>query len=152
VSILIYWKYDNYISDNVDGFGYAFNSNQSRLHSATEIGDDVFVVGGIKKKSGLEIYLLAHMILEEKAFNPPDHVYGRYRIEADHKKSKYFSLDAEPITPYLSELTSINHFADDQTHKYAQAFQTIRVLNEADTLRLKEIAEKLPLNVKMRKV
>ena len=151
MSILIYWKYDNYIGDTAVDLGFAFNSNQSRLHSTTETGDDVFVVSGIKKESGLEIYLLAHLIVKEKAFNPPDYVYGRYRIEADRKKSKYFSLDAEPITPYLSELTSIKHFDDDQTHKYAQAFQTIRVLNEADSQRLKEIAEKLPLNAKMQK-
>ena len=144
MSILIYWKYDNYIRDNAEGFGYNFNSNQSRLHSTTEIGDDVFVVGGINKRSGLEIYLLAHFIIKEKAFNPSGFKYGRYRIEADSKKSKYFSLDAEPITPYLSKLTSIKHFDDDQTHKYAQAFQTIRVLNEVDTQILKEMAEKLP--------
>ncbi|HEX8737289.1 MAG TPA: hypothetical protein VF721_18290 [Pyrinomonadaceae bacterium] len=148
MSILIYWKYDNYIRDNAHGFGYNFNSNQSRLHTTTQIGDDVFVVGGIKRQSGLEIYLLAHLIIKEKIFNPPNYIYGRYRIEAEQKKSRYFSLNAEPITPYLSELTSIKHFDENQTHKYAQAFQTIRVLNEADTQRLKEIAKNLPLNAK----
>jgi hypothetical protein len=144
MAILIYWKYDNYVQDNVNGFGYAFNSNQSRLHSVTDIGEDVFVVSGIRKESGLEIYLMAHLIIKEKAYNPPDHKYGRYRIVADEDKSKYFSLDAEPITPLLPELTSINHFGEEHIDKYAQSFQTLRKLNGHDAQILKRFADSLP--------
>ncbi|MBS1794108.1 MAG: hypothetical protein JSS81_09655 [Acidobacteria bacterium] len=142
MSILIYWKYENFVKDTAEGVSYNFNSRQSRLHSATEIGEDVFVLGGMKKQSGFEIYLLAHLIIKEKLHNPPGFIYGNYRIEADSAKSKYFSFDEEPITPYLSKLDSITHF-DDEPYKYAQAFQTIRKLSKGDTQFLRTIAKNL---------
>lgn len=145
MSILIYWKYDNYLKDIAEGVNYNFNSNQSRLHTASEIGGDIFAVTGIKRKLGLEIYLAAHLIVKDKVYNPPDFIYGKYRIEADEEKSRYFSINGEPITPYLSELESIKHYDNDQSYKYAQSFQTLRKLSESDAETLKKIADKLPL-------
>lgn len=143
MSILIYWKYDNYVKDIAGGVSYNFNSNQSRLHSVTEIGDDIFAVTGIKRNSGLEIYLTAHLIVKDKVYNLPEFVYGKYRIEADEEKSRYFSLETEPITPRLSELDSINHYDTEHSYKYAQSFQTLRKLSESDTHKLRKIAGKL---------
>ena len=38
------WNYSNYSKDLDEGAGYHFNSNQSRLHSALNIGDSIWLV------------------------------------------------------------------------------------------------------------
>jgi hypothetical protein len=146
MAILIYWKYENYVGDTARGFPYAFNSKQSRLHEATEIGEDVFVVSGIRRESGLEIYLVGYLIISDKKLNPPDCKYGRFRIVADQSKSRYFSIDDEALTPVLFRLTSIRQFDDDKIDKYAQSLQTLRKLNDQDSDVLKEFAKSLPLH------
>ena len=144
MAILIYWKYEHYVEGIAKGFPHAFNSKQSRLHTATKIGDDVFVVSGVRKESGLEIYLVAHLIISDKMLSP-NHKYGRYRIVADQSKSKYFTIDKEALTPLLFMLTSIKQFGEHRIDKYAQSFQTLRKLNGHDTYILKRFAKSLSL-------
>jgi hypothetical protein len=148
MAILIYWKYENYIGDTARGLPYAFNSKQPRLHEATAMGEDVFVVSGVKRESGLEIYLVGHLIISAKKLNSPIYKYGRFRVVADQSKSRYFSIDDEALTPVLFRLTSIKQFGDDNIHKYAQSFQTLRTLNEHDSDVLKKFAKSLPLHPK----
>jgi len=97
MSTLIYWKYDNYRSDVSRGLRFNFNSRQNRLHTKTEIGEDVFVVSGIRRESGLEIYLVAHLVISGKSLNLGNNKYGRYRILADRTRSRYFSIDGEAL-------------------------------------------------------
>lgn len=144
MAILIYWKYENYVEDIAEGFPYVFNSKQPRLHEATDIGEDVFVVSGVRRESGLEIYLVAHLIISNKTLNSPNYKYGRFRVVADQSESQYFSLDAEALTPVLFRLTSIKHFGDDNIAKYAQSFQTLRKLNDNDLIILQDFATSLP--------
>src|SRR5215212_2890767 len=136
MSILIYWKHENYTLDIATGLRFNFNSKQNRLHTKTEIGEDVFVVSGIKRESGLEIYLVAHLVIGGKSLNSSHNKYGEYRILADRKRSRYFSIEGEALTPMLSSLTSIRHFGD-RIDRYAQAFQTLRKLNDHDSDLLK---------------
>ena len=142
MAILIYWKHENYRSDIVTGLRFNFNSKQNRLHTKTEIGEDVFVVSGIRRESGFEIYLVAHLVISGKSLNSNNNKYGRYRISADRRRSRYFSLEGEALTPMLSSLTSIRHF-DDRIARYAQAFQTLRKLNDHDSELLKSFANSL---------
>jgi hypothetical protein len=146
MAILIYWKYENYADDTAQGFPYAFNSKQSRLHTATELGEDVFVVSGVRRESGLEIYLVGHLIISGKTHNPSEYKYGRYGVIADEASSRYFSIDHEALTPVLLRLTSIRQFGEDYIDKYAQSFQTLRKLNEHDLDTLKKFANSLPLH------
>jgi hypothetical protein len=139
MAILIYWKHKNYRSDIATGLRFNFNSKQKRLHTKTEIGEDVFVVSGIRRESGLEIYLVAHLVISDKSLNSGNNKYGKYRILADRKRSRYFSIEGEALTPMLSNLTSIRHFGD-RTDRYAQAFQTLRKLNNHDSELLKAFA------------
>jgi len=141
---LIYWKYENYVEDTAEGFPYAFNSKQPRLHEAAEIGEDVFVVSGVRRESGLEVYLVAHLIISGKTHNSPHYKYGTYRVVADEAKSRYFSIEHEALTPVLFRLTSIKQFGDDHIDKYAQSFQTLRKLNDHDLQILKKFARSLP--------
>jgi hypothetical protein len=143
MSTLIYWKYENYRADVSRGVRFNFNSKQSRLHTATEIGEDVFVVSGVRRESGLEIYLTAHLIISGKSLNPDKNKYGKYRIVADQRRSRFFSLEGEAMTPILSILTSIRHFGD-RIDRYAQSFQTLRKLNDYDSEILKSFANSLP--------
>jgi len=143
MAILIYWKYEKYVNSIEKGFPCAFNSKQARLHTATEIGEDIFVVSGVRKESGLEIYLVAHLIICDKTLSP-NHKYGSYRILADQAKSKYFTIDKE--APVLFMLTSIKQFDEHHIGKYAQSFQTLRKLNGHDTYILKRFAKSLSLH------
>lgn len=142
MSTLIYWKYDNYRSDVSRGLRFNFNSKQNRLHTKTEIGEDVFVVSGIRRESGLEIYLVAHLVISGKSLNSGNNKYGKYRILADRKRSRYFSIEGEALTPMLSSLTSIRHFGD-RIDRYAQAFQALRKLDDHDSDLLKSFANTL---------
>jgi hypothetical protein len=144
MAILIYWKHENYVNDIAGGLPYAFSSKQRRLHSATEIGEDAFVVSGVRRESGLEIYLLAHLIISSKSHNSSANKYGRYRIVADQRRSKYFSIEDEALTPILPRLTSIRGFGN-RIDRYAQGFQTLRKLNDHDSDILKAFARTLPL-------
>jgi hypothetical protein len=52
---LMIWKYSNYLNDIDAGAGFHFNSNQSRLHTALNIGDSLWlvtrvVVGGVNQE------------------------------------------------------------------------------------------------------
>ena len=152
MGILIYWKYKNYAEDIAQELPYAFTSKQPRLHKTTKIGDDVFVVSGVKRESGFEMYLVAHLVISRKTHNPPDHKYGRYRVVADKKRSRYFSIDYEALTPVLIKLTSIKQFGERQIDKYAQSFQTLRKINDHDLHLLKEFANSLPLHPRMARV
>jgi len=140
MAILIYWKHENYRSDIASGLRFNFNSKQNRLHTKTEIGEDVFVVSGIRRDSGLEIYLVAHLVISGKSLNSGNNKYGKYKILADRKRSKYFSIEGEALTPMLSNLTSIRHFGD-RIDRYAQAFQTLRKLNNHDSELIKAFAD-----------
>jgi len=142
MAILIYWKYENYRSDIANGLRFSFNSKQSRLHTKTEIGEDVFVVSGVRRESGLEIYLVAHLVISGKSLNSGNNKYGKYRILANQKRSRYFSIEGEALTPMLSNLTSIRHFGD-HIDRYAQSFQTLRKLNDRDSELLKSLANSL---------
>jgi hypothetical protein len=144
MAILIYWKHENYKADIARGLPYAFNSKQVRLHSAKEIGEDAFIVSGVRRESGLEIYLVAHLIISEKLNNSAHNKYGRYRIIADTTKSRYFSIEGEALTPILARLTSIRHFGE-HIDRYAQSFQTLRKLNDTDSNILKMFGRSLPL-------
>lgn len=151
MTILAYWKYSNYVQDNANGFGFVFNSSQCRLRNLTGVGDDVFLVTGIRPRSDFELYLAGHLIVSRNEINRPEdpyYRYGEYRIEADRQRSRYFSLDGvRPMTPVLAELTSIRHHPSATA--YSKSFQTIRKLNEEDTQRLREYAESLPLHPSM---
>lgn len=146
MSILVYWKYENYIADT-DGatrFSFSYNSNQSRLHEITEIGEDLFAVTGVKTESGFEYFLIAHLIISDKYFNPADFKYGEYGVGAYSMRAKYFPAGGKPINSLLATLDATGHLPASEPHKYAQALQTIRKLNEHDASSLKEFSNKLP--------
>jgi len=147
MSITVYWKYDNYKADTQDSFTFHFNSNQIRLHSATEIGDDVFAISGFQTESGFELFLLAHLIIKAKTFNPPEYKYGKYRVWADENLSKYFQVST-PLIPLLNKFESIKQFEEAERSKYAQAFQTIRELSVHDVNLLKAFSNSLPVHSK----
>ena len=106
VGITVYWKHSNYKADTQQGFTFHFNSNQKRLHDQTDIGEDAFAISGFQTESGFELFLLAHLIIKAKTFNSPNFKYGKYRIWADEKLSKYFQI-TKPLSPLFKKFDSI---------------------------------------------
>ena len=147
MAITVYWKYSNYKSDTQRGFTFHFNSNQKRLHDKAEIGEDVFAISGFQTDSGFELFLLAQLVIKAKTFNRPEFKYGKYRIWADDKVSKYFQI-TKALSPLLYNFESIKKFDENEKNKYAQAFQTIRKLSDHDTQLLKSFAQTLPIHPK----
>ena len=144
--IIIYWKHSTYVENTSHGLAYHFSSNQKRLHSCTSIGDDVFIVSVVRDGNNADVYLLAHLVVDAQEVNPPDSEYGSYKIYGNTSKSRYFSLEAQPLTPVLSKMNSIKPLPEHEKHKYAQAFQTIREISHADVHLLKAFADTLPLH------
>ncbi len=147
MGIIVYWKYNNYVSDTKNGFTFNFNSNQTRLHNIVEIGEDAFAISGIQTNSGFELFLLAQLVVKAKTYNQKNYKYGKYRIWADEKLSKYYKV-SKPLTQLLTKFDSIKQFNEDEKFKYAQAFQTIRKLSDHDTHLLKSFAQSLPVHSK----
>ena len=146
MATLIYWKYSNYTAGFGSGFSYSFNSRQERLHSATEIGEDLFMI--TFNPEDREVHLLGHLVIKRKMLNPPDYKYGCYRVEGDRDRSTYFDPEAQPLTPLLNEMSGIK--SCDEASKYGQAFQTMRKLNDHDASLIEAFARNLPLHPRSR--
>src|SRR4051794_36027812 len=46
--LLAYWRWDNYVRDLDEGAGFNFNSKQSRLHTAIEPGETLWLFTCLK--------------------------------------------------------------------------------------------------------
>ena len=71
MAAIAYWKFNNYAKDTQDGFIFHFNSNQYRLHSCLDIGDDLFLVSGIPGEDKLGVHLLAQIVVKAKSHALP---------------------------------------------------------------------------------
>src|SRR5215468_9556430 len=104
MDLMAYWRWDNYVQDLDEGAGFHFNSNQSRLHSAVEIGERLWLVGGRREQGGMRYVLVACLVIGAKTINPPDYKYGRYRVWAEVQRSAYYSANGPDMTDLLLRL------------------------------------------------
>jgi hypothetical protein len=133
MDLIAYWRWDNYVRDLDEGAGFNFNSNQSRLHSAIELGERLWLVTGRRKPGGIQYVLVACLTVAAKTFNSPDYKYGRYRLWADVKQSKYFSADGPDISDLLLHCEFDTKKQIQNKAVIGQSLQTIRSLSLHDT-------------------
>jgi hypothetical protein len=89
--LLAYWRLDNYLRDLDEGAGFNFNSRQSRLHSAIDIGETLWLFTATRNP--LRCFLVGKLVLRSKTINSPTFKYGAYRVWGDLERSRYFLLD-----------------------------------------------------------
>ena len=91
--LLAYWLWDNYTSDLDEGAGFNFNSKQSRLHSAIDVGDTLWLFTALKAPT--RYFLAAKLMVRSKTLNAPGYRYGKYRVWGDLARSRYFRVRAD---------------------------------------------------------
>lgn len=105
MSVLYYWRPDNYARDRAFGFGYHLNQGSPAL-ALLPHGESVWAFTR-RKRDGLYV-LAAQLIARAVTRNVPNYRYGRFRVWADLDRSRYFDIDApqaanlEPVVRALS--------------------------------------------------
>jgi hypothetical protein len=129
-SILCLWKYPIYVQEKKEGLSYypEFNSKQIRLHSATTIGENAYLVTYSKK----HCYIVGKITIAKKKPNQPGYKFGEFKIIGNVPQSQYFNNPIE-ITKVLRQL----HFKTgkrigDTQLPLSLYLQTIRELTEDD--------------------
>jgi 5-methylcytosine-specific restriction protein A len=132
MDLLAYWRFDNYCRDLDEGAGFHFNSNQSRLHTAINIGERLWLFTRIVIGGESQYRLLAKLVIRSKTINPPNYKYGPYRVWGDLKKSAYYRVtqsSGDDIFELLQLLPFESGTLEDKNREsIAQACQTIRAI------------------------
>lgn len=81
MDLLAYWRYDNYLRDLDEGAGFNFNSNQSRLHTAINIGELLWLFTRVVNTGESEYRLLARLNVIAKTINAPNY---KCRVPGDY--------------------------------------------------------------------
>src|SRR5438270_235943 len=80
-ALLAEWRIHNYLRERDEGAGFNYNSRQSRLHTAIELGETLWLFTGVKNPP--RFYLAARLTVRAKTMNPPGCKYGDYRVWGD---------------------------------------------------------------------
>lgn len=144
--VLAYWRLDNYLRDLDAGAGFNFNSEQSRLHSAMNVGDTLWLFTATPNPR--RYYLVAKLVVRAKTINSPTYKYRAYRVWGDLKKSKYFLLDpSQPNEEAFEVLRGLSlesgSFDTCNRTTLAQACQTMRGVSSEENHMLKVFTKQL---------
>ena len=145
--LLAYWRLDNYLRDLDEGAGFNFNSKQSRLHSAIESGESLWLFTSLKNPPRL--FLVARLVVRSKTVNAPGYQYGDYRIWGDFNQSRYFRVrPEEAIEEAFDCLRSLQiesgSLAGTTQQNFPQFCQTMRGVTEAGHNDLLQFTANIP--------
>jgi hypothetical protein len=157
MDLLAYWRVDNYRRDVDDGAGYNFNSRQSRLHTAIDLGDSLWLFTRIVGTGGMSEYrILAKLVVRSKTINPPSYKYGPFRVWGDLTLSQYFRVtgDTSQDAFELLRVMPLNagSLRDCSRSDLAQACQTMRGLKPEASRLLDAFCQQLPFEDRARAV
>ena len=145
MSLLYYWRPDNYYRDLDMGAGFHLNQSNPLLHKI-QLGDSLWAF--TRNKDGGYV-LAVELVIKAKTENPPNFRYGRYRVWGDINLSRYFQVDNQPsieqVIRSLSPKTNARFLC--------QSFQgnlAVRQLTLEDHLLLRVVARDLPLEPRAR--
>lgn len=145
MSLLYYWRRDNYQDDLDNGATYHLNQANPLLHEIA-LGDSLWA---FTRNSAGEYVLAAELVVKAKTHNPPNHKYGRYRLWGDLRYSRYFVTEGqqsvEPVVRRLDITANAQHLG--------QSFQgrnAVKSLSALDHQILLAFAGNLPLHRRAR--
>lgn len=157
MDLLAYWRYDNYKRDLDEGAGFHFNSKQSRLHTAINLGESLWLFTRVVGSAGISEYrILARLVVRSKTINPPSYGYGPFRVWGDMQSSQYFKVtdnsghDAYELIRLLP--LQIGSLKDRTRSSIGQAVQTIRGLNPRASQLLQAFCAQLSIEERARAV
>lgn len=150
MDLLAYWRVDNYRRDLDAGAGFHFNSKQSRLHTAIDLGETLWVFTRIVGAAGISEYrMLANLVVRSKTINSPSYKYGPFRVWGDLKLSRYFQVNCDASQDAFELLRLLplgsGSLRDCSRSSLAQACQTIRTLKPEASRLLETIGQQLPI-------
>lgn len=152
MDLLAYWRFDNYCRDLDEGAGFHFNSNQSRLHTAINIGERLWLFTRIVIGGESQYRLLAKLVIRSKTINPANYKYGPYRVWGDLKKSVYYRVtqsDKDDIFDLLRLLPfDSGTLGNKDRVNIAQACQTIRAIKPKASELLETFATHLEIETR----
>ena len=157
MDLLAYWRIENYKSDLDEGAGFHFNSKQSRLHTAINVGESVWLFTRLVGPTGLSEYrILARLVIRSKTINPPSYKYGPFRVWGDLKLSQYFEVTEDPTSDAFELLRILplgsGTFANCNRSSIGQSAQTIRGLKSEASRLLESFCEELCIESRARAV
>ena len=145
MSLLYYWRDDNYRHDLDNGVGYHLNSKNKLLHDIA-IGDSLWAFTRNKKK---RFVMAAELVIRAKTKNPPDFRYGAFRVWGDLKQSRYFEAEEQPSMEQIIRLLSPKAEAAILSQSF-QGKAAVRPLTSEDHQILVASAKTLPLEPRAR--
>src|SRR5262245_6008218 len=98
MSLLYYWRPDNYAHDRAFGFGYHLNQNSPAMAQA-RAGTSLWAF--TRHARTRQYVLAAELVVRALTRNPPGYRYGTYRIWGDLEASRYFDIDRGPSVEAL---------------------------------------------------
>jgi len=141
-SIICFWKYKNYLRDKAERAEEKFphfNSKQSRIHSAAQLGEIAYLVTYL---SG-SCYLVGRITIAKKEYNPPSYKYGQFRIIGNPNASRYYDCGEIDITGILRQLQfRTGKRIGNSELPLSLHLQTIRELTEDDVALLESCIPK----------
>lgn len=157
MDLLAYWRIDNYWRDLDEGAGFNFNSKQSRLHTAINIDETLWLftrcIGGSRPS---EYRILAKLVVRSKTINPASYKYGPFRVWGDLRLSQYYRVASESDHDAYELLRVLpldsGSFKDRNRTSLAQAAQTIRALKPDASRLLQAFCAQLPIEPRARAV
>jgi hypothetical protein len=145
MSLLYYWRSDNYFRDLDMGAGFHLNQANQKLHNI-EIGDSLWAFTRNKED---RYVLAAELVIKAKTINPPNFRYGHYRVWGDIKFSRYFQVNGQPSIEQVIRQLSPKSYASHLGQSF-QGHAAVRLLSHEDHLILQAIDKYLPLEPRAR--
>lgn len=96
MSVMFYWKGDNYLSDMREGKSYQLNQD-SKLIIDLKPNEHIWA---FTRLDGPYV-LAADLVVLKTQYNSPGYIYGKYCAIGDTQRSRYFNvykaIDVEPV-------------------------------------------------------
>jgi hypothetical protein len=143
MSVLFFWKGDNYLSDMATGKSFHLNQD-SELIINLKTGEHVFAFTRVLKT----YCLAADLVVTTTKHNPPAYEYGQYRAIGDKQKSRYFDVyfSGNDMSPVIKSLAC--YPVGNKAKALGSLFQGrngVRSLDASDEVKLLKFAAILPV-------
>jgi 5-methylcytosine-specific restriction enzyme A len=140
MSLLYYWRSDNYYRDLDMGAGFHLNQANPLLHRI-DIGDSLWAF--TRNREGAYV-LAVELVVKAKTENPPNFRYGRYRLWGDINLSRYFQTDGQPSIELIIRSLSCTANARILGQSF-QGYAAVKSITQEDSNILRAAAQDLPL-------
>ena len=140
MSLLYFWRRDNYERDLDEGVAFHLNQSSAKLHSV-DLGGSVWA---FTRNAKGRYVLAAELIVHAKTRNPEGYQYGPFRVWGDRSRSRYFAIDDGPNVEPLIRTFALS-MGDGVLGRSFQGPGAVRSIAPMDHAALAVFARDLPL-------